>query len=72
MLADVVEDQGHHLLRRLAVEVARRLVGQDDPGPVDQRPRNGDPLALAAAQLVRPVIQPRPEPDGFQCPPGGG
>ena len=68
VFSDVVEDQGYHLARGLAVEVARRLVGQDDPRPVYQRPRNGDTLALAAAQLVGPVIQPRPEPDGFQAP----
>ena len=72
VLADVVEDQGDDLPRRLAVKVPGRLVGQNDPRAVDQRPRDGDPLALASAQLSRPMIQPRPEPDRLERPPGRG
>ena len=38
--------------RRPAVEVARRLVGQDHEYFVDQRSRDGDALTLAAGQAV--------------------
>jgi len=55
VLADVVEDQGHHLVRRLAVEVAGRLIGEDDSRPVDQRSGDGDPLTLAAGMLREPL-----------------
>ena len=35
------------------VEVRERLVHQEEPGPHDQRPREGDPLLLAARELGR-------------------
>ncbi len=35
------------------IQVAGRLVGEEDQGPVDERPGDGDPLLLAAGQLVR-------------------
>ena len=40
------------------VEVAGRLVGQDQRRVGDQRPGDGDPLLLAAGQLARPVARP--------------
>ena len=42
-----------HLLAQLQVEGAERLVEQQHLGTVDERPGEGDALALAAAQLVR-------------------
>ena len=39
-----------HLLAQLEVEGAERLVEQQHLGPVDQRPGQGHPLALAAAR----------------------
>ena len=42
----------------LGVEVAGRLVGQQDGRPVHQRAGDGDALALAAGQLVGPVMDP--------------
>ena len=41
-----------HLLAELEVERAERLVEQQHPGPVDQRPGERDPLALAARELA--------------------
>ena len=46
----------HDLLAGDAVEVAGRLVGQEDAGLVHQRTGDGHPLALAAGELVGPVV----------------
>ena len=47
-----------------------RLVGEDDPRPRDQRPREGDPLALPAGELAgQPVARARPGPGGSTTPP---
>ena len=46
----------HDLLGGLRVEVARRLVGQDELRVVDQRPRDRDALLLAARELARLVV----------------
>ena len=43
-----VEQQAHDLLRRAFVEVARRLVGEQYRGAVDQGASQGDALAFAA------------------------
>ncbi len=40
-----------HLLAELEVEGPERLVEEQDAGPVDERPRQGDPLALSAREL---------------------
>ena len=48
----------HDLLAGGAVEVAGRLVGQQDGGLVHQRAGDRDPLALAARELVRAVVHP--------------
>ena len=42
-----------HLLAQLQVEGAERLVEQQHLGPVDDRPRQRHPLALAAGELAR-------------------
>jgi hypothetical protein len=44
--------------RGVAIQIAGRLVGQDDQRVIGQRPDNRDPLALAAGELVR-VLCPR-------------
>ena len=49
-----------------AVEAAGRLVGEDDRRSPDDRPRDRDPLPLAARQLVRAVAQPVAEPDPLE------
>ena len=43
-------------LPELRVEGAQRLVEQEDGGIQDQRPREGDPLLLAAGELIRPAL----------------
>ena len=52
-------DQQHDLLPGLGVELAGRLVGQQQPRPVRQRAGDRDPLLLAAGELVGPVLRPR-------------
>ena len=42
-----------HLLAELQVEGAERLVEQEHPRPVDERPGKRDPLPLAAGELAR-------------------
>ena len=59
-------DEQHDPLAGLRVELAGRLVREQEPRPVGQRPRDRDPLLLAARQLVRPVARPLGEPDELQ------
>ncbi len=61
----ILED-GHHLDAGRRIEVAGRLVRQDDARMRDQRPGDGDPLLLSARHLVRVVIQPVSEADPLQ------
>jgi hypothetical protein len=46
----------HHLHRRILVERRGRLVGEQQPRPVDQRAGDGDALALPARQGTRHVV----------------
>jgi hypothetical protein len=55
--------QLHDLLCVDGVELAGRLVGDQQPGPVGQRPRDRHPLLLAAGQLVGALVRMLPEPD---------
>ena len=63
-----------HLGAGARVEVAGRLVGEDDLRPAGQRPRGRDPLLLAAGELARPVAQPVAQADGVddRCRPTPG
>jgi hypothetical protein len=45
--------------RRPCVEIAGRLVGKEQAWHVDQRPRDGDALLLAAGELPRRAPRPR-------------
>jgi hypothetical protein len=54
-------EQAQHGRGRAGVEVARRLVGKQQPGAVGERAGDRHPLALAAAQLVGPVGLARPQ-----------
>jgi hypothetical protein len=54
-LADRRAQEPEYLGAAGRVEVAGRLVGEDNVRPGDQRPRAGDPLLLAAGQLAGPV-----------------
>ena len=57
---------GQHLGARVAVEVAGRLVGEDQGGFRDDRAGDGDPLLLAAGQLGRLVVEPVAEAQAFE------
>ena len=46
-----VEDEFDDALARLGVEVACRLVGEEERGPVDERPRQRHALLFAAGKL---------------------
>ena len=48
-----VAKQVHDLERQIGIEIAGRLVGEDELRLVDERARNGDALLLAARQLLR-------------------
>jgi hypothetical protein len=49
--------QTHDTLAVDGVECAGRLVGEQQATPADDRPRNRDPLALAARELVRVAVR---------------
>ena len=63
-LVDRLAQQGEHLVGRLGVQVAGRLVGEHHRRAVDQRARHGDALLLAAGQLGRAVREAVAEADG--------
>ena len=54
-LAHGLAHEGEDLGARAGVEVAGRLVGEDDLRPAGQGPGHGDPLLLAAGELARAV-----------------
>ena len=58
--------QPHDLLRRLRVELAGGLVGQQHLRAAGQRPGDRDPLLLASGQLARPLPGVLTEPDDVQ------
>ena len=51
-------DERPELLPHLRVEADGRLVEQDEPGPVDERPRDQQAPAHAARELVDPGVAP--------------
>ena len=56
----------HHPGAGRGVEVAGRLVGQQQRRVADHRAGDRDPLPLAAGQLVRPVVEPVAQADPVQ------
>ena len=50
-------EQGHDRAAGARVELACRLVGEEQVRAIGERPRDGDPLLLAAGQLVRSVAR---------------
>jgi acyl-CoA thioesterase-1 len=63
-------DEADHLVAGGSVQVAGRLVGQQHAWLVGQRPRDRDPLLLAARQLGWDVVGPLPEAHALQKPAG--
>ena len=47
-----LHEQFQHLAAQRDIERRKRLVENDKPGPAGQRPRQGDPLALTARDLM--------------------
>ena len=64
VVVDAAAQQLEHLGAGPGVEVAGRLVGEDDPRPADQRAGDRHPLLLAAGELLGLVVEPVPEADG--------
>ena len=58
--------QGEDIRGRRGVQVAGRLVGEQQVGLGDQGPGDRDPLLLAAGQLARPVLDPVAEANPVQ------
>ena len=67
-LAEEAEDVGADV----AVEVAGRLVGEDERRVGDERPGDGDPLLLAAGQLGRLVVEAVAQPEPLEGGRGAG
>ena len=65
-LAAEGEEEGADLRARARVEVPRRLVGEDEPGPRDEGAGDGHALLLAARKLAGRVPEARAEPDLLQ------
>ena len=63
-LADRLAHERQDLGARTGVEVAGRLVGEDDLRPAGQRPGHCHTLLLAAGQLRRSMAEPVAETDG--------
>ena len=61
-----VAEQADDLAAGVGVEVAGRLVGQEDARPIDEGAGDGGPLHLAAGQLARPVVEPMAEADAVE------
>ena len=57
------EEEEAHFVARPRVEVAGRLVREDEPGARDERARDGHALLLAARKLRGRVVEARPETD---------
>ena len=55
-LGQPLEQQGQQAELAVDVERRRRLVHDDDVGLLDQQPREGDALALAARQRLVPTL----------------
>ena len=68
-LAGHLAQQNVQRIGGVLVEVAGRLVGQQERRLHDQRPRNRDALLLAARQHARPVRQALAEADALAAAP---
>ena len=66
LLAMHLLEQRHDLVRVLAVEISRGLVGQQDARIVRKTPRDRHSLALAAGEFCRQMIEPVGHAHGLQ------
>src|SRR6516165_7321650 len=67
--AGEVKERGEHALAGRVIEIAGRLVAEQDLGVVGERADDCDPLLLAAGKPRRPVPGARREADLGQQPP---
>ncbi len=65
-LAHELGDQREHVARGRRVELARRLVGDQERGPARERRAQRDPLLLAAGELARMRVAAVAEPDALE------
>ena len=65
-LANELGDQLEHLAGGRGVELTRRLVGDQQPGPVGDRGTERDPLLLATRELARMRAAALAEPDPLE------
>ena len=56
----------HDLTSHLRVEIARRLVGEEEERVAGQRPGDRDPLLLATGKLGREMAQARRQADALE------
>ncbi len=63
VLLDQALDEIHYLIRALAVQVASRLIAQEEGGVGNDRARNRHALFLSAGELSRDVMHPVCEAD---------
>ena len=56
----------HDLDAGAGIEVARRLVGQNQDRVIDQRTRDGDPLLLPSGELGGMMVLPVSQPNNFE------
>ena len=56
--ADQLRERVEHVVGGVRVEIAGRLVGQQEARRIGDRARDRDPLLLAAGKLRRPVREP--------------
>jgi len=61
-----LEHEIDELVRGSAVELARGLVGEQQPGALHERRAHRDPLLLSARELPRPRTRPTGEPGASQ------
>jgi hypothetical protein len=56
-----------HLHAELGIQVGQGFVEQEDLGFADDRPADGDPLALAAGELLGLALEQLVETENFRC-----
>ena len=66
LFAAGIPEEIDHLLLMRGVDACRRLIGEDDAGPIGQRSRHRHSLLLANAQRCGLMVQPIGEADSLE------
>ena len=72
LLGDELGEEREHLAGRVRVEVARRLVGDQEPRAIGERGAERDALLLSARELRRPGVGAVEQPDALEQLTGAG